>query len=165
MSGYKRPPFQPVRGELRLADGRIAYVDYADWLWAIGHSWTSAGKGYVVTRVQRKLCYLHVLIGRYLGWNCEEVDHEDGNPLNNRRSNLRPATRSQNRANRHVKRGSELRGVQRTPSGRYRAKTGNTYLGIFDNDIEAHAVYRNAAIQRFGEFANPGAANAITKLS
>ncbi len=76
------------------------------------------------------------------------VDHIDGNGLNNVRSNLRDATRSQNQMNRktakHNKSG--LKGVSydpRSKSWRARININKTRLniGTFPSKEEAHAAY------------------------
>jgi hypothetical protein len=49
-----------------------------------------------------------------------EIDHEDGNPLNNRLDNLRYATQSVNQHNRRDAEGKPMRGVYRDPRCRTR---------------------------------------------
>jgi hypothetical protein len=88
------------------------------------------------------------------------VDHEDGNGLNNRRSNLRPANTQQNKANSKLPRNntSGFKGVSlHRPSGKWfsRIKVDDKliHLGVFDDPAEAGAAYEAAAKQQFGEFA------------
>lgn len=87
-----------------------------------------------------------------------EIDHRDGDPSNNRLSNLREATRSQNLANRRKRHGKLLpKGVQATPHGRFRAEIharGKTLsLGNFQTPEEAAHAFQVAASAMHGEFA------------
>ena len=86
------------------------------------------------------------------------VDHRDGDTLNNTRTNLRMATRSQNNANRAGKADKELpKGVFLTDSGKYRARImvegKNISLGTFSTVEEAVLEYNEAAVYHYGEFA------------
>ncbi len=87
-------------------------------------------------------------------------DHIDGNGLNNRRSNLRPASNSQQVANQGVRSDntSGYKGVTwREDRGKWEAKIQSggkrRCLGLFDDKIEAAKVYDHAALEAFGEFA------------
>lgn len=64
---------------------------------------TVNSKGYLVTQVAGKIHLNHRLIYTLHKGRCPQtLDHIDGNPLNNRIENLRPASRSEN--NRNTKR-------------------------------------------------------------
>lgn len=87
------------------------------------------------------------------------VDHVNGDGLDNRRANLRIATRSQNNANRVSVSASGFRGVHKTPHG-YRAvisapdqMRGTIHLGHFDRLEDAARAYDRAALAQWGEFA------------
>ncbi len=89
-----------------------------------------------------------------------EVDHIDGNGLNNQRANLRLASRTENMHNT-----SPIKGKSSQYKGVYFSKKRNTwnayitvngeylYLGIFSTEYAAAQAYNEAAILHFGEFA------------
>ena len=88
------------------------------------------------------------------------VDHRNGVSLDNRRSNLRLATQSQNMQNRAKKLNvsSKFIGVcfdKKRGKWKAQIKTGgeNIFLGRFDNEEEAARVYNIAAKKYHGEFA------------
>lgn len=90
------------------------------------------------------------------------VDHANRNTCDNRKSNLRRCSPSQNAANRapKPKTTSGLKGVFKTSSGRFEAGIfidgRRRYLGSFPTAEEAQAAYIAAAQQHFGEFARWG---------
>lgn len=90
-----------------------------------------------------------------------ETDHRDRDRSNNRWSNLRVATVSQNRANSRRRTGKATeKGVRLAPHGRFQARIIHNgeeiYLGSFATEAEAHAVYMTAARDLHGEFARAG---------
>ena len=88
-----------------------------------------------------------------------EVDHVDGNTLDNRRHNLRSVTRSQNSINKRAPKSntSGFKGVSQVRTGKWAAYIKKDYqkhhLGTFDTKEEAARAYNRAARQLFGEHA------------
>ena len=88
------------------------------------------------------------------------IDHIDGNRGNFQPENLREITVQENMLNRRKPRrdGAQVlpKGVQSTPSGKYKASIsieGKTkHLGTFGTPELAHAAWREAAIAQHGEF-------------
>ena len=96
----------------------------------------------------------------YGEWPRTHIDHINGNPLDNRITNLRLATQSQNMMNKRKL--SSSRGKFKGITWHNRNKKWvaqikkdgkNTYLGSFPSQEEAHAKYREVAQIKFGEFA------------
>lgn len=89
----------------------------------------------------------------------ELIDHINGDRIDNRISNLRPATYSENRINTRGARGaSGFKGViwsaQRDKwIAEIKANGVRKYLGSFENPEEASAAYKTAAKCLHGEFA------------
>jgi hypothetical protein len=89
------------------------------------------------------------------------VDHIDRNPINNHVSNLRLATRRQNRHNSKPNAGSKTgyKGVIVRPSGRFSATIAdgkkNLWLGTFDTAEEAALAYDMKAKELYGLHATP----------
>jgi hypothetical protein len=85
------------------------------------------------------------------------VDHEDGDSVNNRRYNLRVASKAQNSANTVTTSLSGYRGVGKVKN-RWRARAGTAeggdiYLGYYDTAEEAAMAYDRKAIELHGPFA------------
>jgi hypothetical protein len=95
------------------------------------------------------------------------VDHIDGNGLNNRRKNIRKATRSQQKQNqwRRNDHSSKYKGVSWHPGhrsnsspARWRASikvNGKVKMRSAESEIEAAIMYNAMARKYFGKFARP----------
>lgn len=88
----------------------------------------------------------------------QEVDHVDGDKLNNQRSNLRFCTRQENMRNlRRVRGLADYKGISQVRSGSWvaqiRVEGVPTYLGTFRTAQAAARAYDAAARFHFGAFA------------
>lgn len=136
----------------------VATIDVEDMALVGRYLWHAAlGDGGWYARSkdeQGKPFRLHQLI-----FGAARPDHKNGNGLDNRRSNLRAATSTQNLANTRLRRNnrSGFKGVSRTESGRWVARlniAGRTFrLGKFDTPEAAARAYDAKAREVFGEFA------------
>ena len=143
----------------------MVLVDDADLSLVLAYHWhlvRARTKKYAMTHVytehgKRTTIRMHQLFLRApYGF---EVDHKNENGLDNRRCNLRIASKQQNQANRGapVNNKSGFKGVSANGRGRWRASIfvgGKTKrVGDFDTAREAAAAYDRAALLCFGRFA------------
>lgn len=156
---------QPIlfedHAEVPLTKGKIAIIDLADVASICQYNWQaqyarSGNKWYATTRLPgtrgtERISMHGFLMEPPAGL---EVDHWDGDGLNNLRSNLRVATRSQNMANKRGKDGSSspYKGVAHV--GNYWiVQLARKYIGCFSSEEEAARAYDAAAFEKYGEFA------------
>ena len=157
------PPPVPGATWIPLTQGLFALVDEADVELVSGYTWhakrASEARGWYAIasgRGLRRLRMHRLLLDEPTG----DVDHINGNGLDNRRSNLRPADRSHNLANsrKRADTSSRFKGVYFCrANGRWAAeatKGKKQFLGYHDAEEDAARAYDAAARRLFGEFAS-----------
>lgn len=146
---------------LTTSNGHEILVDAEDHHLVCASTWTAfvtRGIWYANTKVGGRTVYLHRLI--MAAGPGVEVDHRNGNGLDNRRENLRLSSHRLNLANQRpqVGRSSVYKGVSKV------ARTGcweayikvdgrKRNLGSYRDEEEAARAYDTAAIEAWGEFA------------
>lgn len=141
---------------IALTKGYVAIVD-PDWHEMLSLIRWTYNKGYAETRSgkQRKHESMHrVIMDAQPG---QEVDHINGDKLDNRKLNLRLCTRNQNIQHRKGFGGtSQFKGV-RLNYGKWDALIKHNkksyFLGRFDCELEAARAYNEAATRLHGDFA------------
>jgi hypothetical protein len=115
-------------------------------------------KGYWCIKIDGKSYKSSRLAHLYMTgeWPEEEMDHIDGKSWNDCWTNLRPATRYENNANRQMRvdNSSGVVGVfWNKTNNKWIAQLGKLYLGSFDTIEEATAARDRAAETLHGDFA------------
>lgn len=156
--------------QIPLNDEFMVLVDDADYERIAAHKWRilRSGNASYARRTEtvgtvngrriRREIYMHREV---MGAPPEkQVDHIDGNGLNNKRSNLRLATEQQNKCNRPLQRNntSGFKGVHlEARTGRWGARIKHRgsvrRLGVFDDPEDAARAYDEAARRLHGKFA------------
>lgn len=153
--------------EILLTQGMTAVIDDEDydfinqWKW---HAFKSLnGKFYACRNspFDPEGRRTHIFMHRVLADTPDgfDTDHINGNPLDNRRNNLRVANRAQNMWNRapNKKGSSPHKGVHWHKQHKkwcvsIQVNKRRMHLGLFDSEIEAAEVYASKAATEFGEF-------------
>lgn len=145
-----------------LSRGRVTIVDKADYEMLRHLSWHVTAKGYA-RHCERYLdtsrsVAMHRMI--MLPESGQEVDHINGDRLDNRRCNLRLCSRAENGRNRRRQRSSSFRfkGARKDwRRGKWQAYIKDDgiqrHLGCFESETEAARAYDAAAMRLFGDFA------------
>lgn len=154
--------------KIPLTNGLFALVDDEDYEMLSRYRWRASYNHrdnlWYVARAGRKGEPRTVMMHRQIMAPPRDmqVDHIDHDNLDNRRSNLRIVTRSQNLANRRkkIKSRSEFKGVTwHRRDKKWQAQVqwqGKTYhLGYFDSEVDAARAYDAGARAIQGEFSKP----------
>jgi hypothetical protein len=161
-----------------IADGLRVKVDnedfdrFKDFLWHI--KWRTPNHPYVFRYKKRPEGHEFVSTHRRIKLHSAILpptclgltpDHKNGDPLDNRRKNLRLATQSQQGQNSRHHNGKKYKGVTYCPTvhGKYqcnvpwrariRVNGKLISLGFYANPEQAARAYNRAAVKYFGEFA------------
>lgn len=168
-------PLDPTLALVPLTQGYFAVISAIDAP-AVGQfNWSARKDGrtfYALRSIGRTTKEsLHRFIALRKGLTlAAEVDHENGNGLDCRRSNLRDATHARNLQNMRLRRDSPtgIKGVTPHIAGpgrplRFRARVMTNgrmaNLGDFETIGEAQKAVTEARARSHGEFANHGTAN------
>lgn len=159
--------------------GREAIVDEADWPLIKDFSWRwsprkgNSDLGYVIATTSRKSAYRGTIaLHRFLMGTPKDkhVDHVNGDRLDNRRENLRLASRSQNMFNVAKRPGfkSQFKGVAKVGT-KWRAgiqfNKKTTIIGIFEHEWEAALAYDMVAFSLYPEFARTNFPKGFVELA
>lgn len=153
---------------ISLTRGYFTKVDDEDYERLNEHKWhyksdyKTIDGGYAVRTVVirgKKICItMHRLLIE--SEKNMEIDHIDGNRLNNQKYNLRVVSRSDNMKNKKIYKNntSGYKGVSwhkymQVWVARIGVSGKKVQLGCFRDPLEAARVYNNAAIKYFGEYA------------
>lgn len=154
-----------------LTQGYTAVIDAADaalvqkgnWCALVERRPDGSIRNVYATRVEpdadgvpRTILMHRLILGAQKG---EEVDHEDCDGLNNRRNNIRVATKAENMHNRRISiaNSSGVKGVslsrnRRKWVARIRLNRTEHYLGTFNRLEDAAAAYAAASVKLHGDF-------------
>jgi len=152
--------------EIQLTQGYVTLVDDEDYEWLTQWKWRalkSRNDWYAVRTItrwlgKREAIYMHRAIMD--APDKMDIDHRDGNGLNNQRDNLRVCTTAQNAMNqsKHADNTSGFKGVcWDKQNGKWKARIQvngtNQHLGHFPTAEDAARAYDAASIEYHGEFA------------
>lgn len=135
-----------------LGDNASAIVDDEDYDDISFHSWRLSNSGYALSTENSRAILMHrIIMNPAKGL---EIDHINGNKLDNRKSNLRCCTKSENASNSIARKnrkndGSTFKGVS---VYKYRKRSGGMYkifrariydrtIGTFKNEVDAAVAY------------------------
>lgn len=136
----------------KVDDEDFAYLN--QWKWYCNNT-GYAGREHYMGDYKRKTLLMHrVILQAQQG---QEVDHINGDRLDNRKSNLRFVTRTQNLQNRSwkmkgvSKKSNKTRGQKRWVA-RINIDGKTKFLGDYFTPEEAERAYLNAVKEHFGEY-------------
>jgi hypothetical protein len=138
--------------KIELTQGKFTLVDNKDFELLKQYS-CFYNQGYAWVRINGKQILMHRFI---MGNPSFDIDHLNGDKLDNRRKNLRVCNASQNAANAKKRKGcsSKYKGVSWDKVKKnWMVYANGIYIGRFSNELQAAKTYDLKAKELFGEFA------------
>ena len=156
----------PLRGN--AGKNKYVLVDDEDYERLNEHKWYFAsekhkhGNGYTYYSTCKNRQYKRFYMHREIMYPTKnfEIDHIDGDGLNNQRSNLRIVTHAQNNMNRKMQYNNKsgYKGVwiitTKSNKKRYRTAIQGKYIGTYNTAKEASLAYITKAKEIFGIYTN-----------
>lgn len=143
-------------GEFKVLVDNEDFKLVSEFTWYIERQ--KGNKFRVSTRIKNKIVRIHRFILNVTNSNLQ-IDHIDGNPLNNQKNNLRICNNKENSRNKNktLRCNSGFKGVRyEKERKKFRASITVNYksifLGRFNKAIDAAKAYNKAALKYFGEF-------------
>lgn len=144
--------------ELPLHGGSAALIDDEDYERCSRYAWHRHNRGYAHAQVDGKKVLLHRFVMNAVPG--VKVDHRNRNKLDCQKANLRPATQAENTRNSGPKHWntSGYKGVSWSKTKRkwqvqICIEGKQTYVGRYDDIVEAAMAYDAKAREQYGEFA------------
>lgn len=162
--------YDPFTGEIKWSENRTDLIHQKENHFA-KHAGKKAGceyrhrnTKYIRITADGVRCYAHQIAWLlcWEEWPKGQIDHRDGNGLNNRISNLRDVSGSLNQRNMVFRKSKLHPGVYRNPSGTFSVKIGDQgkqiHIGTFNTPEEAVAA-RKLEQEKRGYSARHGSVN------
>jgi hypothetical protein len=153
---------------IKTQNGDVILADADEYPRLSKYSWCLSKTGYAVANIGYKVTKMHRYILAEQMQPGLVVDHMNGNPLDNRKINLRICTQAENAKNLCVKKTNKLgvKGVRLTKYGRYNARIvvdrQEIHLGNCLTVEEAVSIRIAAEEKHYGKFA-PSIRTALSK--
>jgi hypothetical protein len=143
--------------KILLSQNKEAIVDDEDYEYLNQYKWYVTNRNYAANPKNGLMHRVIVFVGKMIDLKKnEEIDHINGNRLDNRRCNLRVVTRRQNSQNRHVPQKSKYPGVcwhkwAKQWITKIKINGKQKHIGYFRTEIEAFEAYKKAVHELTGE--------------